>query len=125
MKRVHAIDIELLDDICDSAKSCYPQEFLCMLRAEDGVINEMVLLPGTVNGDEHSFLNLWMAPPDFLMVGSIHSHPGYSNEPSDADIDFFSHYGGVHIIICQPYDHKSWKAYDSKGRIVPIEIVSL
>ena len=125
MKRVHGIDVDLLDDICDSAKACYPQEFLCMLCACDGVINEMVLLPGTVNGDSHSFLNLWMAPPDQTMVGSIHSHPGYSNEPSDADIDFFGHYGGIHIIICQPYDRQSWKAYDSKGRIIPIEIISV
>jgi len=125
MRRVYAIDVELLDDICDSAKACYPQEFLCMLRADDGVINEMVLLPGTVNGDTHSFLNLWMAPLDFSMVGSIHSHPGYSNEPSDADIDFFGHYGGVHMIICQPYDRTSWRAYDSRGTVIPLKIVTL
>lgn len=123
MKKVYGIDRDLLDDINASARSVFPQEFLCMLSAEDGVINEMVLIPGTVYGDSHSFLNTWMSPADLNIVGSIHSHPGYSNEPSDADLEFFSHYGGVHIIACLPFDTDSWKAYDSKGNIVRLEIV--
>lgn len=125
MKKVYGIDRDLLDDINASARSVFPQEFLCMLSAEDGVINEMVLIPGTVYGDSHSFLNTWMAPVDFSIVGSVHSHPGHSNEPSDADLEFFSHYGGIHLITCLPYDERSWKAYDSMGRTVPLEIVSL
>lgn len=123
MKKVYAIEKELIEDINESARSVFPQEFLCMLRAEEGVINELVLIPGTVYGDEHSFMNTWMAPVDFSIVGSIHSHPGYSNRPSEADLDFFGHYGGVHIITCLPYDMRSWKAYNSRGDTVRLEIV--
>ena len=123
MRKVYAIDNDLLDDLFASARACYPHEFLCMLRAEEGIINGFLIIPGTVFGDSHSFLDTWMAPHDFTVVGTAHSHPGYSNMPSDADIDFFSHYGGVHLIISQPYDMNSWKAYDSKGRQICLEVV--
>jgi len=123
MKKVYAIDRSLLEGINGSARSVFPQEFLCMLSADDGIIDELVLIPGTVYGDSHSFLDTWMAPVDFSIVGTVHSHPGYSNEPSDDDLDFFSHYGGVHIITCLPFSDGSWKAYDSHGGIVDLEIV--
>ena len=81
------------------------------------------LLPGTVYGDSHSFLNQWMAPVDYSIAGTAHSHPGYSNEPSDADLDFFSNMGGVHFITCQPYDRSSWRAYNSRGEQMDLEII--
>ena len=122
MKRIRAISWELIDAVNESARSCYPQEFLCLTRQNDGVIDELLLIPGTVYGDSHSFLNLWMSPVDFSISGTVHSHPGHSNEPSDDDLDFFSSYGGVHIITCQPYDRESWKAYDSKGRELQMDM---
>jgi proteasome lid subunit RPN8/RPN11 len=64
-----------------------------------------------------------MSPIDFRKSGSAHSHPGYRNDPSDADLDFFSHMGWIHFITCQPYDRRSWKAYDSSGRIVNLKII--
>ncbi|MDR2866035.1 MAG: Mov34/MPN/PAD-1 family protein [Methanomassiliicoccaceae archaeon] len=115
MKRIRAISWGLIDAVNESARSCYPQEFLCLTRQTDGVVDELLLIPGTIYGDSHGFLNMWMSPIDFTIAGTVHSHPGYSNEPSDADIDFFSSWGGIHIITCQPYDRRSWKAYDSKG----------
>ena len=118
MTPVRAVDIELIDNFNESAKACYPDEFLCMVRQEDGVINELVLLPGTVYGDSHSFLSEWMAPVDYNIVGTVHSHPGYSNEPSDEDLSMFSNMGGIHFITCQPYDRDSWRAYNSKGQEV-------
>ncbi len=122
MKKIYAVDVDLIDGFNESAKSCYPNEFLCMLRQEDGVINEMVMLPGTVFGDEHSFLSEWMSPIDYDLAGTVHSHPGYSNQASEADLTFFSNMGGVHFITCQPYDRTSWKAYNSKGEIISLEV---
>lgn len=116
MKKVYAVSWELIDCINESARSCYPQEFLCLLRQNDGVVDELLLIPGTIYGDSHGFLNMWMSPADPQIAGTVHSHPGYSNEPSDDDLDFFGSWGGVHIITCQPYDRSSWKAYDSNGR---------
>jgi len=121
--RVWAIDIGLVDDINESARSVFPDEFLCMLSAEDGVIVDMVLLPGTVYGDSHSFLNQWMAPAGINTIGTAHSHPGYDNRPSDDDLSLFSNMGGIHIITCQPYDRGSWRAYLSNGEEADLEII--
>ncbi len=123
MKKIHAVDIDFIDGLNESARSCYPNEFLCMVRQTDGVIDEMVLLPGTVFGDSHSFLSEWMSPIDFSIAGTAHSHPGYSNEASDEDLSLFANMGGIHFITCQPYDRNSWKAYNSKGEEVELEVI--
>ena len=123
MKKIYAVDVDFIDGLNESARSCYPDEFLCMVRQTDGVVDEMVLLPGTVFGDSHSFLSEWMSPIDFSIAGTAHSHPGYSNEASDDDLSLFANMGGIHFITCQPYDRKSWKAYNSKGQEVELEII--
>ena len=123
MNRIRGVDIDFIDGFNAAARSTYPDEFLCMTREIGGVISEMILLPGTVYGDSHSFLNQWMEPIDYSIAGSAHSHPGYSNEPSEADKEFFSNTGGIHFITCQPYDRRSWRAYDSRGEPVDIEVI--
>ena len=122
MNKIRGVSIDFIDGFNESARSTYPDEFLCVTREIDGIISEMVMLPGTVFGDEHSFINQWMEPIDFTIAGSAHSHPGYCNRPSDADKDFFSNMGGVHFITCQPYDRNSWKAYNSRGEPIDIEV---
>lgn len=123
MRKIYAVDTDFIDGFNESARSCYPDEFLCMVRQTDGVVDEMVLLPGTVYGDSHSFLSEWMSPIDFSIAGTAHSHPGYSNEASDDDLTLFANMGGIHFITCQPYDRHSWKAYNSKGEEVELEII--
>ncbi len=123
MNKIKGVSVDFIDGFNESAKSAYPDEFVCVHREIDGVISEMVMLPGSVFGDEHSFINQWMEPIDYSIAGSAHSHPGYCNEPSDADKDFFSNMGGVHFITCQPYDRNSWKAYNSRGDPIDIEVI--
>ena len=123
MNKIRGVSVDFIDGFNESAKSAYPDEFVCVHREIDGVISEMVMLPGSVFGDEHSFINQWMEPIDYSIAGSAHSHPGYCNETSDADKDFFSNMGGVHFITCQPYDRNSWKAYNSRGNPIDIEVI--
>lgn len=123
-RKIRGIYIELIDALNEAARSVHPEEFLCMLREDDGILSEMVLIPGTVYGDSHSFLNEWMAPVDFSLMGTMHSHPGYSNRPSPEDLLYFSNRGGIHIISCMPYDRNSWKAYNSRGETIDLEIFS-
>lgn len=122
MKR-WAIEREVIEAINESARYSLPNEFLCLLRAEKGVVTELVLLPGTISGESHGILDVNMAPISFGVVGSAHSHPGYSNHPSDADLGFFNSMGGIHIITCEPFDLRSWKAYDSSGRPLDVDLV--
>jgi proteasome lid subunit RPN8/RPN11 len=120
------IKSECLRLILECAKSNYPREFGGLLRRDEKsreIISEIVLLPGTVSGDSHAIFRLHMLPIDFTIVGTVHSHPSLSANPSNADIDLFRKYGKIHIIAARPYDESSWKAYDYIGNEVEVEIV--
>ena len=87
------------------------------------MIEEMLLLPGTLQGEDSGTLQLHMLPIDHSVVGSVHSHPGYSNRPSDADLRFFNHFGAIHIITCLPFDRPSWKAYNLQGERIELKVI--
>jgi proteasome lid subunit RPN8/RPN11 len=116
-----------LDLIFESSKSNYPQEFGALLRVDrvdKNTIIEVVLLPGTISGDSHAIFHLHMLPIDYSIVGTVHSHPSSIVRPSNADLDLFSHFGRIHIIVgVSPYGDISWKSYDYIGNAVAIEIV--
>lgn len=120
---VKGVSVDFIDGLNESAKSTYPDEFICLHREHDGIIDELVLLPGTIFGDEHSIIFDWMDPIDFNRTGSAHSHPGFSAEASDDDLDVFRHMGGIHFITCQPYDRTSWRAYNSNGEEIKIQML--
>jgi len=123
MKRAWAIRAEVVEMINEAAINTYPNEFIAVLRAEEGVISELLLLPGSITGDSFSQLQLWNLPIDYSVAGSVHSHPGYSNRPSSQDLIFFSHFGSVHIITCLPFDETSWKAYDLNGERIELQVI--
>jgi proteasome lid subunit RPN8/RPN11 len=116
-----------LDMIVESSKSNYPQEFGALLRVDrvdKTTIIEVILLPGTISGDSHAIFHLHMLPVDYSVVGTVHSHPSSIPRPSDADLDLFSHFGRIHLIIgVSSYGDVTWKAYDHTGQPVTLTIV--
>ena len=115
-----------LDLIIESSKSVYPNEFgglLSVDEKEKDTITELVLLPGTVQGEAHAIFKLHMMPVDFRIVGTVHSHPSPYPVPSKADLALFGKHGRIHIIIASPFNYSSWKAYDYNGNDVNIEVV--
>jgi proteasome lid subunit RPN8/RPN11 len=120
-----SITRECLELIFESAKSTHPNEFAGMLRVEKKTrkIIEILLLPGTVQGEEHAIFHLNMLPVDFSVVGTVHSHPSDCFEPSDADLSLFEHFGRIHIITAKPYDDESWMAYDHNGEMISLQVV--
>ncbi len=98
-------------------------EFAAMLEVKGDTITQLVLLPGTVSGDEHALLHTWMAPVDGSIKGTLHSHPDEHPYPSDADFELFAEEGVVHIILCRPYGPDDWRAYDFRGVPVELEVV--
>lgn len=113
-----------LDLILECAKSNHPNEFAGLLRREeDKVIDELIMLPGTVSGDAHAIFKLHMLPIDMSIVGTIHSHPSESPYPSQADLDLFAKQGKIHIIVAKPFSEQSWKAYYSNGEEAKVEII--
>lgn len=112
---IKSIKKRTLKMILEASKSSYPNEFGGILRAKKGIIDELVLLPGTESGEDVALFKLHMLPIDFTIVGTVHSHPSGSCRPSGADLDLFRKFGWVHIIVCEPYDTRSWAAYDALG----------
>jgi len=123
-KKVFGIRRKTLRMILEASKDTYPKEFAAILRAEEGVITELLLLPGTISGDVHAVFQLHMLPIDFSVVGTIHSHPSGNFRPSEADLQLFSHFGRIHIIAGRPYTEDSWSAYDHYGKPWKLEVVA-
>jgi len=119
----YSIKRECLQMILEASKEHYPMEFAALLSAKNKVIDELVLIPGTVAGDAHAIFHMWNAPVDFSIVGTVHSHPSHSARPSDADLAFFSDNGPVHIITAMPFDTDSWRAYDAGGNRITLQLV--
>lgn len=123
LRKVKGIYRDVLDLIIEVSKSNYPNEFVALLRHEEGVISELHFLPGTMQGEDSATIALYMRPIDLNIVGTVHCHPGFSNRPSNADLDLFRHFGNTHIIICLPYDFESWQSYDMEGNLIEIPVI--
>jgi len=124
-RKVWGIDRQVLEMVNESAKQSLPNEFVAAMRAEDGVISELLFLPGTIQGQDNATLFLHMLPIDYSVVGTVHSHPGPSNHWSGADLQLFRRFGNTHIISKLPYDMHSWQAYDMVGNKIELEVVDL
>ena len=98
-------------------------EFACVLRADDGVITEVILVPGTISSERYALLKRHMLPVDFSVVGSAHSHPTPNATPSDADLNLFQNTGSVHIIVGYPYDMNSWRAFSREGKEIQLKVL--
>jgi len=120
------IDKEVMEEILNIAREAYPNEFVALLQGKvrDGIlkIDGLIFLPGTTS-DEGAVMQIFMLPLKSGAVGSVHSHPGYSAHPSDADIQFFAKNGFFHLIVAEPYDLDSIKAYDAFGNLADYQII--
>lgn len=117
---------QCLSMIAESAKSTHPNEFGGLIRRDDDVkdtLTEVVLLPGTISGNSHALFKMHMKPFDLSIVGTVHSHPSHSFQPSQADALLFRKYGRVHIIMAYPYSFDSWSAYDAKAEPITMHII--
>jgi proteasome lid subunit RPN8/RPN11 len=117
------VRLELLDLMCQIASESHPNEFVAVLREENGVITELNLLPGTTSGESHANLFYDMMPLDPHVAGSAHSHPNGALYPSDADLRFFPRVGRYHFIIGSPYGMSDWKCYHADGTPAPMKVI--
>ncbi|MCJ2562884.1 MAG: Mov34/MPN/PAD-1 family protein [Candidatus Thermoplasmatota archaeon] len=122
-KRARAIKRETIEMILEASRDVHPNEFGAILRAEEGVVTEIMLLPGTISGSRSAIFQLHMLPIDFTVVGTAHSHPSGSIRPSGADIAFFQRFGYIHIITGVPFNKDSWRAFDLYGEPIDLEVV--
>ncbi|MBN1645500.1 Mov34/MPN/PAD-1 family protein [Candidatus Woesearchaeota archaeon] len=109
---------EVVEAMIDLANEAYPNEYTTFLkgRIKDKTLTfyEMVYQP--YHASRTSTRIRIDLPLTSGVLGSVHSHPGFSNRPSMADTRFFSKQGMVHFIICRPYAVQSIACYDKNGR---------
>ena len=124
-QEVH-IDSEVIESIIWYAKSSEPNEFFAMFdgKVENEIlhISELVFLPSQSSG-EGVIVNTGMLPVMSTQWGSVHSHPGPSALPSEADLFSFAKNGLFHMIICRPYEIGNILAYNRYGEFTSFTIV--
>ncbi|MBN3037177.1 MAG: Mov34/MPN/PAD-1 family protein [Candidatus Diapherotrites archaeon] len=110
---------QTLEFIIEACRNTQPKEFVGLLRAEEGVITEVLVIPGSRFEDARSSIMEHSVPLDPTIVGSVHSHPG-GGTPSKTDLAFFARMGRIHLIISSD---SRVSVFDSMGRPASLEIV--
>ncbi len=115
----------LIYDIIQAAKNNYPNEFVALLGGY--IKNKKLIIDSLIYQESYnsrrSVLMRMNLPLLHGTFGSVHSHPSYSNRPSDADLRFFNKRGFVHLIICQPYNFENIEAYSNNGERLNFKII--
>lgn len=122
--QINGIARDTLNFILEASKSMAPQEFAGLLQEKDGIITEVLILPGTESSDTNAILRLYMMP-NIKAVGSVHSHPGPNRNPSQADLHLFSKTGNYHIIAGRPYNEENWTCYNREGKIIELPVLDV
>lgn len=117
-----------LDDLCEMARSAHPKEMLAFFASSKGNrkghlhIDEIQLQAYAASNDSaHVFLS--NLPMTTSIIGSVHSHPGGSMRPSEADLHLFTKLGMVHAIIGEPYRLGNIQFYDRNGEKINIRAI--
>lgn len=120
-----SLKLDVRDGILSYCKMKHPNEGILILKGKSKngniMIDGLVIPPfshggPTFAGFPHSFL-----PFDTSYVGTVHSHPTGSAEPSVTDLHNF--FGLVSMIVKSPYEDEDILAWDSKGDSIPITII--
>lgn len=112
------VDREVLESVIYYSKQAYPNEFLAFFDGQilDKVlyITGLIFVPGETC-ETGAVVHTEMIPINTKYWGSVHSHPGPSARPSDADLMTFSKNGYFHMIVCLPYSLETFQSYDRYG----------
>jgi proteasome lid subunit RPN8/RPN11 len=124
-KEVHVYD-DVIESILEYCKESDPNEFMALFDGE--IINKVLTIKGLIflpmeTSNEGVVLYSGMLPPTMKNWGSVHSHPGPSNLPSNADLNSFKKMGLFHMIVSQPYEMENIMTYNKYGEIISYQIV--
>jgi proteasome lid subunit RPN8/RPN11 len=116
---------EKLDSLLEFAIHKHPFEMILLLRGkvEEDIISieEFILPPFGSSGKSFAEFKPQMLPIDFTIVGTAHSHPSGSKNPSTTDLNNF--YNRVMVIASFPYTRDRVTVYNSKGKKIDLEII--
>lgn len=114
----------VINQVIELAKRNYPREFLAYLKGDIKnkklMVNELMYQPYKSSSvSAHTSLPFTIVTD---AIGTVHSHPSYSNNPSSADMNLFGKQGNLHLIVCRPFDLNSIRAYDKLGNVIRFKI---
>ncbi|HET9432933.1 MAG TPA: Mov34/MPN/PAD-1 family protein [Chitinophagaceae bacterium] len=116
----------MADSIITWAKTHHPNEAILVLQGkstrEQIEVDGVVIPPFSESGPFYSGFGIHDLPYTIPHVGTAHSHPGGSNNPSLEDLHYFT--GFVSIIISHPYEDNTIAAYDRNGNSLELKIVN-
>ena len=112
---IRGIRQDLLSLLLQMGRENHPNEFAGIIREQDGIMEELNLLPGTIGREDSASVFYDMMPLDTHVAGSAHSHPNGVIIPSDADLSFFPRTGRYHLIIGYPYKKNNWRCFTANG----------
>ena len=121
------VEAEVVEDICALAQGSHPKEMVAFLTGdikEEGGVKVLVIDGLYVKGYDASGYSTSFTTHDLPLTGvygTVHSHPGWSNRPSEADRRLFGKQGWFHLIICEPYTRASIVAYGKQGEPIDVD----
>jgi proteasome lid subunit RPN8/RPN11 len=125
MQRRVLLKTAALETLLHLARSAHPNEMVVLLRGEakkEIKIEEVLLAPFALGGEDFSEFPLDSLPIDPSIIGTAHSHPRHVLEASEEDLN--ESYGHVSLIIAYPYSSTSdVAAYSSLGERLVLKIV--
>lgn len=121
--KIRGIRQDLLTLLLQMGRENHPNEFAAIIREQDGIMEELNLLPGTIGREDSASVFYDMMPLDTHVAGSAHSHPNGAIVPSDADLTFFPRTGRYHLIIGYPYRKNDWRCFTADGQPCDLEVI--
>ncbi len=114
---------QITNSVITYAKSWHPNEGILILQGKKEKnlvkITGLIIPPFSKHGPYYSGFPVYELPFDLSYIGTIHSHPSGSNNPSLEDLNHF--FGLVSLIICYPYDAEDIAAFDRNGNKMDLE----
>lgn len=119
-----SVKTQAIEAFLEAARNTFPNEFIGMLAGnkKTKTVEELVVVPA-IFGETFSQVYFHMLPLDESIIGTCHSHPSFSNRPSPQDVHTFSKTGMIHFIACRPYSMESVRAFDQRGKEIPVKII--
>jgi proteasome lid subunit RPN8/RPN11 len=120
------IESDVVKSILVYAQGIHPREGILLLRGRikgnSIMINDLWIPPQAVHGAGFSSFPIYRLPFDRSIIGTVHSHPSGSINPSTVDLNHF--YGGIMAITCFPYaSEKHIAFYNREGEQIPHRII--
>jgi proteasome lid subunit RPN8/RPN11 len=122
------IERDVLEDVVEIAQGAHPKEALVFFSSTKGVrggilcIDELQVQAYYASQESASVFTSNL-PMTTSIVGTCHSHPSGSPQPSDADLHLFSKFGFVHAIVGAPYTLDTIIFYSKNGEKIRVEVV--